>query len=45
MKRLLDPGLRAAMGAQARVLALHNERRDAFRSLLAILEEVAARRP
>lgn len=44
MKRLLDPGLRGAMGAQARVLALHSERRDAFRRLLGFAEEAAARR-
>lgn len=44
MKRLLDSGLRGAMGAQARVLALHNERRDTFRRLLGLAEEAAARR-
>ncbi len=44
MKRLLDPGLRGAMGAQARVLMLHYERRDAFRRLLGYAEEALARR-
>lgn len=38
MKRLLDPGLRGAMAAQARVLALHGEREAAFRRLLALAE-------
>ena len=44
MKRLLDPGLRGAMAAQARVLALHNERAAAFRRLLGFAEEALRRR-
>jgi UDP-glucose:(heptosyl)LPS alpha-1,3-glucosyltransferase len=41
MTQLLDPGLREAMGAQARVLAEHNDRADAFRRLEALCEEIA----
>ena len=44
MKRLLDPGLRGALAAQARVLALHNERDVAFARLLGFAEEALRRR-
>jgi UDP-glucose:(heptosyl)LPS alpha-1,3-glucosyltransferase len=41
MKQLLDPGWREAMGAQARVLARHNDAAIAFRRLEALCREAA----
>jgi len=41
MKELLDPGRREAMGAQARVLAEHNDAADAFQRLEALCRDAA----
>ncbi len=43
MKLLLDPGQREAMGAQARVLARHNDAAAAFRHLEALGREAAGK--
>jgi hypothetical protein len=43
MKLLLDPGQREAMGAQARVLAQHNDAAAAFLRLEALGREAAGK--
>ena len=45
MKQLLDPGRREAMGAQARVLAEHNDAAKAFHRLETICREAAGLAP